>query len=238
MIKLLRGMFRKKAASGQDGNPSTETPLLNEAQPIVQWLAKDDPKNPFAADGYDCLAFVRSMLSTTKDPAVVASFAALRASLGRDYVGTVPSDAVALDCRLEYPFEGETSEGILFKASHMEEKWDIYLYEGRLYFCRSWTGALTFVAHFTTTGHALIINQILASSSGTGMDYRYAIRQVDYLVRSHLLKQSHPHPLPAGFDRDPTSVGMFSFGQYGWLCCFGTFDDTLRRDIKKLQADT
>lgn len=236
MIKFFRNMFGSKT-SGADGTTPAAGPVLNESQPAVQWLEKDDPKNPFTVNGYDCLAFVRSMLSTTQDPAVATSYSALRASDGREHIGLVPSGAVALECRLEYPFDGETSDGVLFHSSRMEEKWDIYLYADRIYFCRSWTGALSFVAHFSTTGNALVIHQVLATSSGPDMDYRYVVRQVDYLVRSHILKQGHPHPLPAGLERDPASVGLFSFSQYGWLCCFGTFDDTLRRDIRKPQIE-
>lgn len=237
MIKFLQGLLGKKSSSGSADASSDTEALLKSEPPSVQWLSKDDPKNPFVVDGYDCLAFVRSMLSSTQDPGVAASFTELRGSLGQEHVGRFPSDSVALDCRLAYPFDGETSEGVLFKAARMEEKWDIYLYGDRLYFSRSWTGGLAFVAQFGVAGGSLTISQISASSSGTGMDYRYAVRQVDYLVRSHILKESLPHPLPTGLDRDPASVGLFSFSQYGWLCCFGTFDETLRRDLAKVQAD-
>ena len=235
MIKFLRGMFGGKASSGQDTG-STDAPLLKEATPAVVWRAKDDPENPFDANGYDCLAFARSMLSTTADPAVATSYSAQRASDGRDRVGLFPPDAVALDCRLVYALAEAIAEGPVFKASHLEEKWDLYLYGGRLYFCRSWTGALVFVADCTVADTELTITQIIASSSGTGMDYRYAVRQVDYLLRSHWLQQAIPHPLPAGMDRDPKAVGLFSFSQYGWRCCFGTFEETLRRDIVKPQG--
>lgn len=236
MIKFLRGMFGGKASSGQNSD-KTDGPLLKEAAASVQWRAKDDPENPFDANGYDCLAFVRSMLSTTQDPAVANSYVAQRASDGRDRIGLFPPDTVALDCRLAYALDEAIDDGAVFKASHMEEKWDIYLYEDRLYFCRSWTGALSFVAHCTTTDNQLLITQIMASSSGTGMDYRHTVRQVDYLVRSHLMRQAIPHPLPAGMDRDPKAVGLFSFSQYGWVCCFGTFEETLRRDIRKAIDD-
>lgn len=232
MIKFLRSMLGGKASADRDKG-STDAPLLKEATPAVIWRAKDDPENPFDANGYDCQAFASSMLSTTSDPAVADSYCEQRASDGRDRIGMVPPDAVALDCRLAYRLTEAIAEGPVFKASHMEEKWDLYLYADRLYFCRSWTGGLVFVAHCTASDTQLAITQILASSSGPGMDYRYIVRQVDYLIRSHLLEQTLPHPLPTGFDRDPKAVGLFSFSQYGRRCCFGTFEETLRRDIRK-----
>ena len=35
-------------------------------------------------------------------------------------------------------------DGPLFKATVMEDKWDIYFHEGYLLFARSWTGSLIY----------------------------------------------------------------------------------------------
>jgi hypothetical protein len=42
-----------------------------------------------------------------------------------------------------------------------------------------------------------------------------------------------PHPLPSHVRRDPEEVGLYSFSQYGNMCCFGTYEDTLPWNLAK-----
>ncbi|MFC4314139.1 hypothetical protein ACFPN2_34010 [Steroidobacter flavus] len=198
----------------------------------VRWLGKDDPRNPFTVDGYDCLAFVRAMRATTNDKDVADKFVALRKSVGANHVGQMPEGATAIEHRLVYP-GGGTADGVLFKAQRMEQKWDIYLYGSRLYFCRSWTDALVFCADFSTTANTLAIETIWAPVEAIDGGPGLAVRQVDYLIKNHLLRRAVPHPLPEGLEKDPGTIGLYSFSQYGSLCCFGTYADTLRGDLHK-----
>lgn len=117
----------------------------------------------------------------------------------------------------------------------MEEKWDIYLYDGRVYFSRSWTGTLAFVAELTEDDDALRIARIWAPGSN---EPTHSVRQVDYLVKSHLYKRRVPHPLPDDLEKDPDVVAMYSFSQYGRLCSFGSFGDTLGGVMLKSDVDT
>ena len=64
-----------------------------------------------------------------------------------------------------------------------------------------------------------------------------AVREVDYLIKSHILRRTVPHPLPSTVQKDPNTVALFSFSQYGNICCFGTFADTLRNDLAKPRTD-
>lgn len=198
----------------------------------VRWLGKDDPKNPFTVDGYDCLAFVRAMQSTTKDQDVAAKFVALRSSVGSNHIGQMPEGATAIEHRLAYPC-GEIADGVLFKAQRMEQKWDIYLYGRSLYFCRSWTDALVFAATFSITSEGLVVETLWACVEAIEGGRDQAVRQVDYLIKNHLFRRALPHPLPEGLPRDPNTIGLYSFAQYGHQCCFGTYADTLRSDLSK-----
>lgn len=232
MFEKIKALFgaRPAAATTQAPTP-TPTPTSAAAAPqapappdeAVRLLSADDPANPFVFEGYDCAAFARSMISTTKDPGIAAQFSAGRTDPGSAHIGQLPAQAVALECSLAYDSKESPTEGVLFKASAMEEKWDIYLYGGRLYFARSWTAALAFVAEFEMGEGRLRIPRVWASAGNEAL----AVRQVDYLVKSHLQRRVVPHPLPAGFERDPHTVGLYSFSQYGRVCWFGTFADTL-----------
>lgn len=200
---------------------------------MVTWLSEDDPKNPFTVDGYNCLAFVRSMRATSSDQDVAARFVGLRSSIGRNHAGQMPAGASAIEHRLVYASGGGVADGALFKAQQMEQKWDIYLYGDCLYFCRSWTDALVFTAKFSTTANSLAVETVWAAVEAIDGGREQAVRQVDYLIKNHLFRRVVPHPLPETLPQDPNVIGPYSFSQYGNMCCFGTYADTLRNDLSK-----
>ena len=112
----------------------------------------------------------------------------------------------------------------------MEEKWDIYLYDNLVYFCRSWTGALALVAEISPNDTKLHIGRLWAPRSEVSELF---VQQVDYLIKSHLYKLRVPHPLPKELQDHPSAVAHYSFSQYGRICCFGTFENTIGASLLK-----
>ena len=178
MIKKLLSIFRSSPPVSQ--NPEVTQPIIDSPQreesPLVRWLTKEDPGNPFVLEGFDCYGFTSSMLSTTKDPEVARSFVTLRSDDGQALRNALPEDSVEIRCSLSYSRDGEICDGVLFRSAVMEEKWDIYLYDGRVYFSRSWTGTLAFVAELTEDDDALRIALIWAPGSNV---HKHSLRQVD-----------------------------------------------------------
>lgn len=197
--------------------------IEHDQPPRVRWLSKDHDENAFRVDGYDCFAYVQSTSSATGDQRIAESFVALRNSLGLELVGQLPANAIETKCFLQYP-QSRPSDGPLFKASQMEQKWDIYLNDARLYFCRSWTGQLVYVAEFEGTPST--VSRFWASAERGAVDTDFAARQIDYLIKSHIYQRLVPHPLPVDLPRDPEQVALYSFSVYGNMCCFGTFEET------------
>lgn len=196
------------------------------------WLGKEHVSNPFVIEGFDCFDFVQSMISLSGDPNIAASFATLRQSVGSEYQCKLPDNSVEIICHLEYPSSKEIANGSMFKASSMEQKWDIYLYVNRIYFCRSWTGALVYVASFVIKDRVINIAKIWGDGD---IEKEYAIRQVDYLIKSHLYGRRVPHPLPNSYSRNPKLLALYSLSTYGNMCCFATYEDTLTWDLTKMQ---
>src|ERR1041385_21854 len=210
-----------------------------------RWLSADDDENPFTIDGYDCLGYVNSRVTATSDQRIAESFVTLRESTGKEYVGKLPEQAVRIDLELAYGLQGEVTDGIVFKATQMEAKWDVYLYESKIYFCRSWTGQLVYVIEFATAPSADL-------SGGAPFTFRarrawiagnfaagnpdFIVRQVDYLIKRFLFRRNVPHPLAPDLDRDAAAVAAYSFSVYGNMCCFGTFENTLPHDLLKPKA--
>jgi hypothetical protein len=100
---------------------------------------------------------------------------------------------------LTYPFGGEARDGPLYVAQRMEDKWDIYLYDGYLYFARSWTGELAYRARIEFQERAAVVTGIDVSRTRLMNEPPLAIRTVDFLIKTHLHRREAPHPLPEWF---------------------------------------
>ena len=81
----------------------------------------------------------------------------------------------------------------MFKAEQMEDKWDIYLYDRHLYFCRSWRGELVFRANIEFEEDKVTVTTVEASPTGDG---GLVLQQVNFLINSHLVGLKVLHPLP------------------------------------------
>lgn len=204
----------------------TATPPASDPLSGVRWVSASD--NPFGVDLLDCRSFSQSMVAVTQDPKVAESYATLRGSSGAQYRGRAPEDSTTCDCDLRYPHKGDTRDGPIFKAEDMEDKWDIYLYDGHLYFARSWTGELEYRANIVFRDNGATVIAVEARRGLVESDPSYPIAAVDYLIRSHLYRQPVPHPLPKSSGQDPRQLALFSFSQYGRHGLFGTFADTTR----------
>jgi len=147
-----------------------------------RWLRSDS--NPVGIDILNCHRFAMTMVSVTSDVTVAERFSNLRSSLGSEIAGDSPEAARCIRCYLDFPLSTPLKDGPLFKAEVMEDKWDLYLFKGQLYFCRSWTGELIFRASVELSDKGMAISAIETNSS-EGDDI--AIRQVAFLVWSHLL---------------------------------------------------
>jgi len=203
---------------------SGEPPVSPHGSTHLAWIEAE--QSPYPMRVLDCRSVCRSMVSTTKDQSVAMRFAELRQSTGERHRGKAPANVMVLECDLRYPHQGEARDGPLFVAEVMEDKWDIFLLDGHLYFARSWTGDLVFRAKVAFEGEEVVISRVEANSKTIAGDGALAVRQVDFLVKSHLFMREVPHPLPAGFPDNPEQIALYSFAQYGRWGSFATYEDT------------
>src|SRR5438093_692870 len=176
-----------------------------ERRDVQRVLASD---NPFGIEIFDCTAFMKDVTSWSSDRQIAESFLRLRSSTGEQYPGRDPEDAHLVTCELSYPCYRPLSEGPLFKAQEMEDKWDIYLYGSKIYFARSWKGQLVYRASALEDANRLRILQI---AHPPDQDPVYAVRAVDFLIKSHVFGRVVPHPLPSDLGRTPAQIAPYSF---------------------------
>ncbi len=187
--------------------------------PEVAWLAAAD--NPWPVDVIDLRPFADSMLSTSKDESAARNLTALGASDGRQFLEQEQPAGPLTELSLSYPTDGRLADGVLFAPRRMEHKWAIFHHRQTLMLVRSWTGQVAFAAQTATTDRALQIRE------GRGMfdtqdSPRLRQAVLDYLVRSHALREVLPAPLPPRFADDLAQAAMWCFSVFGNMARFAT----------------
>jgi len=193
--------------------------------PEPRWIAASE--NPFGIEILDCSPITQGMLAITGDVNVAMTFEKLRTSRGLEYLDREPEECCTVACKLEYPPIETPKDGPVFKAATMEDKWDIYLLNSRLYFCRSWSGILGYRANIRSEKDRLYVTQI-DFEKARAEEPQEAVRDVDYLIKSHLYGALVPHPLSRKIPRDPQKLAANSFSMFGHRCLYGTYDDTIK----------
>lgn len=221
MLKRLKDLVTGHSSSSESSSQDSFSRLA--------WI--EEGQSPYGVRILDCRSVSRSLLSMTKDASVAQRFAELRSSQGHSHRGRVPANAVQIGCDLRYPHDGEVKDGPVFIAEVMEDKWDIYLYDGYLYFARSWTGDLFCRAKIDFSGEKAVISSVEANPEMVGGDTALAVGQVDFLVKSHIYQREVPHPIPSDLRDDPKVIALFSFSQYGRWASFATYEDTTRMGL-------
>jgi hypothetical protein len=200
------------------------TPQQDDWEAQLVWLSVGDPANPFQQEVLDCRAVALSFLSTTSDKSVAESFNRLRASDGSDARGTLPEQAIAAECELRFPYNGQHNDGPVFVAREMEDKWDFYAYESRLYVRRSWTGHLTHVAEVEYCPDAVIIRRVHCEPNTIYGDRAFGVAQVHFLITTHMGGTLIPFPIPPDFPRTAAkSIALTGFTTYGRRSQFASY---------------
>jgi tetratricopeptide (TPR) repeat protein len=198
------------------GNPEIGDPLC--------WL--DPYKNPFKRLVLDVRPFTYNHSSKTHDH-IQARFQELRSNCGDNLSEKSVELPSHVDCDLVYHMDNPLKDGALFTASQLEDKWDIFLCDNSLYFCRSWTGELIYKATIDRE-NGLRITSIRSAIKGTNGDQIFPIRAVDFIIRSHLLKQRVPHPIPHTMENNPEKIARFSFSLFGRWAGWASYEDTTK----------
>lgn len=196
------------------------------AGPAITWI--EPGQSPFGIRVLDLRQRVFGTTAWTTNENIAAHFATSRRSTGDHHAGKFPASVVSWDCNIVFRYSGEHQEGPVFKAPVMEDKWDMYVFADRLYAVRSWTDDLWFVAECSFGQDKVTITTLHADSTRAGDDKAYALRVIDYLVKSHMSNMVVPHPMPDSFrDKSIDEIAEHSFSLFGRRGLFASFDETL-----------
>ena len=196
-------------------------PAPKDVEPT--WIPAE--KNRFHLRIMDCRPFTQGAISMTKDLNVAKRFGELRHSDGRNRRGRKPEHPVTIPANLTYHRLTELHEGILYRATDMAEKWDADFFDGRIYFSRSWTGDLALVADVTMQSRVLAISAVTRSSIAAEPS-PMPVRDVDFLVKTYILRGEVPHCLPPELPNLESAIATYSFSIFGRAAAFASYGDT------------
>jgi hypothetical protein len=169
------------------------------------------------------------MVTSTSDRRIAEQYARLRGSDGRDLISASIPDATRVATSLRFPHNGASLHGIVFKASEMEVKWDIYCYDSTFLFARSWTGDLCFRAAAVVGHEDIHITDIECRRS----EAKVAASHVYFLVATHAMGLVMPHQVPGDTPNDPMVIATVSFSLFGNRGWYATFEDVTRLPIPR-----
>jgi hypothetical protein len=183
--------------------------------------------NPFNKRLLDIRSLTQSLLSFTSDQKVAELFNKLRHSIGEELIDVKPEGAKTITVNLEYPHNGSKMEGAGYKATSMEDKWDIYFWNGIMYLTRSWTGEVIYKAHVTVSAANFTITKIeYAEDEYAHADPSLVIDNVHFIVWSHAFGRVFPHRVPKTLIAEK-DIALYSFNQFGHNCWYATYDSII-----------
>jgi hypothetical protein len=188
----------------------------------ARWLQPNE--NFWGLTVLDCAEYAQNMMSFTGNPEIAKKYGELRRATGREWPALEFKPIQSVPCNLTYKITRLPADGPVFKSSMMEEKWDIYLYNEHFFFCRSWGGELI---HRAVVKSELPTLTVLKVESSQELPENRAVRQVDFLVKSHLMLAIALHPLPFELGQDVEKQAAHSFACYGNKGRYGTFEETI-----------
>ena len=198
----------------------------------LRWL--DASESSFGVRALDCRSVAHGMVSTSKSPEVLNYFSSQEALRGEQFRTATPANSQAFALDLAYVGFGiPETEGAVYLAETMEDKWDIFRFGDALFFVRSWNGALVHRARFAASNGELVITEVSTedspASSVPGLREKTR-REIDFLLRTHLHRERVPAPLPPGVSESaaPESLAMIAFQRVGRWASFATEADTTR----------
>lgn len=237
MITKIKKLFISKPSAPDLGEPVEENINFN-----FTWI-KPGRNNPFNIKILNIRRFALNGNHFAHNRSVEKKFTELRASYGYYLQDIILNEKNTIKCNLSYKHTIPMQDGIVFKADSMQIKWDIYLFNKTLYFSRSLSGELLLKANIGNSDNEIRIKEIKFAQSDLFYDEpNLAIGYVHFLIYSHLLNHSLPHPIPRMLaDNDPMNIALFSYNQFGKKGWYATKDSILDvcstrpRKLKPLQ---
>ncbi|WP_073216720.1 ankyrin repeat domain-containing protein [Massilia sp. CF038] len=193
--------------------PAGKTVPDSAPEPGIVWVEAD--ANPWGVPILDMRSFTQSMMSTSADPRCATNAVSYGNDDGEAFAGQLPNDRESVPADLTFPIDGLLADGVLFTPMQMEHKWAIFYRDNKIICVRSWQREVYVVAHTEQDGKFLTVRKIDGSFGQMSDDENLTAKTLDYLLRSHVLGQDYPVPIPAELAQNPQLAAQWCFSTFG-----------------------
>lgn len=215
------------------GGKAKNAPNKPHSEP-AEWLAADDPGNPFDVPILDLMSNL-SVISTTDDPALAERSVSWRA--GQEERLAWKLDGERFNCDLSYEAAASLPDGMLFVPVSMDDKWVIAWRQGKIAAARSWTGATEAIAEAHLEAGRLRISSLSIAANSSLRALGDPVSTFDWLIKSHALNERIPLPVSAEGAEILRGVPLASFGPFGNRCFCAAVDYVAPKSKRPLRSD-
>ena len=189
----------------------------------VAWLL--DENNPWPVRVLDVRGLTQTMLSLVSDYDAAANAISFGGDDGTSFLDLRPPNSRTFEAGLQYSVDRMLAEGVLFAPKTMEHKWAMFYHDNRVLFVRSWTRQLLVTASISATDGEIVVTDVVGCFLDPEEPPELTIAIFDFLVRTHVLREEHPAPVPTDLaDANVDQIAMHCFSMFGNLASFATPD--------------
>lgn len=192
----------------------------------IPWI--DAADNQWGVPVLDVRPVTLGMLSTSKDPQVASNALSYGGEDGRSFAGQPPAVDRTVEASLVFAIDRVLVDGVLFTPQAMEDKWAVYVIDGRITCVRSWLRKVWVSADVRCEGETAVVGPILGAFTDADEAPALTIGLFDCLVRNHALREVWPVPLLPGLADDPESAALWCMSMFGRRALVATPHDVPR----------
>lgn len=179
----------------------------------IPWI--DAADNPWGVPVLDVRPVTLGMLSTSKDPQVASNAVSYGGEDGRAFAGQPPPVDRTVEASLVFAIDRVLADGVLFTPQAMEDKWAVFVIDGRITCVRSWLRKVWVTADVRCEGATAVVGPIHGAFIDEGEAPAVTVALLDCLLRNHALREVWPVPLAPDLAEDPQSAALWCMSMFG-----------------------
>jgi len=202
--------WRKSKSKGSEpSNASGPAPAGTGSR----WLAAEE--NRWGVPVADVSPFTLGIVSTSSDPQSATNAVSFTNDDGLGFVGLAPLTPRRTPLALGYRVDRVLADGPVFIPRQMEHKWAVFHHDRSLLFVRSWTRRVHLVVPTVVEQGQVRLTEAVGAVVGDDEEHAFTEAAIDFILRSHVLGEIVPAPLPSGIGDDLTTLPGAAFSLYG-----------------------
>lgn len=165
-------------------------------RPNLPKISFYEGEHPWGVPLLDVSPITGQMISTSGNVEAAANAMSYGGEDGSSFENQGPDSDRVTDVSLEFRCAVPLLDGTLHLPERMEDKWAIFLRNGRIIFIRSWMRKVFATADYVVAGDRLTITNVAGDFGIENADVAFYGDAANFLIQSHVMSRVYPAPLP------------------------------------------